>query len=560
MEDASLPQFKDNFGHFFIIIATAVDQFIRRLMDILVSAAGLIFLSPLFLIFGVLIKRDSPGPVFYRGRRMGKDCREFKILKFRTMYETLTSHEGPSITCEGDERITSFGQWLRDTKVNELPQLWNVLRGQMSLVGPRPEDPEIALKWPEPVRRELLSVRPGITSPASIVYRDEEKQLTGSNLLRDYFQEILPSKLRLDRLYLKKRSLLSDLDVIFLTAIALLPVIRKRALPEYLLYWGPIARLTSRFGVWLIIDWIVVLGAVWVSGLYWRTFGPLDVGVIESFTISIAIAVLFSLTNLTIGLSNISWSKASATEGIWIVFSGGAGTLLLVLLDRIIFGHHLFPTGMILLAGALSTVGFGVVRYRERLVTTLASRWVSSRSSVNALGERVLIVGAGEMGNLAVWLFRQGEFAGAFNIAGMVDDNPRKIGMVVSGVNILGDSKNIPALVKKYDIGIVVFAITQIEAQERERIVDLCHQLDVKLVLFPDLMNIVRNSMLPEKDAILAAAKRNERNGVIERIHNGEEDAWMAEMDNLLVANDVYGARALLANMRGFTCQNEDES
>ena len=297
-------------------IATGLDHFFRRLMDIMVSVTGLIFLSPVFLVFGVLIKRDSPGPVFFRGRRMGKDGREFKILKFRTMYATQASQEGPLITGEGDVRITPFGQWLRDTKMNELPQLWNVLRGEMSLVGPRPEDPEIALAWPEAVRRELLSVRPGITSPASIVYRDEEKQLSGSNLLRDYFQNILPSKLRLDRLYLKKRTLLSDLDVIFLTAVALLPVIRRRSMPEYLLYWGPIARITSRFGVWLIIDWIVALVSVWAAGLFWRTFGPLDIGVIESFTISIAIAVLFSFTNLAVGLGNITWSKASAADGV----------------------------------------------------------------------------------------------------------------------------------------------------------------------------------------------------------------------------------------------------
>ena len=240
--------------------------------------------------------------------------------------------------------------------------------------------------------------------------------------------------------------------------------------------------------------------------------------------------------------------------GLWVIISSGIGTGLLVVLDRVIFGYHLFPTGMILLAGALSTVGFGVVRYRERLITSLASRWLSSRSTVNTVGERVLIVGAGEMGNLAIWLFRHGEFAGAFNVVGMMDDDPRKIGMVVSGVNILGASKNIPELVKKHDIGVVVFAITQIEGLERERILDQCQQLDVKLVLFPDLMNIVRESMLPEKEAILAASQRNETNGVIERIQNGEADAWMEEMDSLLAAHDVYAARALLAKMKGI-CQ-----
>jgi lipopolysaccharide/colanic/teichoic acid biosynthesis glycosyltransferase len=527
-----------------------IDCFSRRLMDICVSAAGLLFLSPLFLLFGLLIKHDSPGPVFYHGRRVGKDGKEFKILKFRTMYETLASHAGPSITCDGDARITPFGAWLRETKVNELPQLWNVLVGQMSLVGPRPEDPDIALEWPEQVRRDLLSVRPGITSPASIVYRDEEKLLSSMNLLRGYFQDILPSKLRLDQLYLKKRTFLSDLDVIFLTALALLPIVRKRALPQYLLYWGPIARLTSRFGIWLLLDWMVALASIGVAGLYWRTLGPLELGLPQAVAISIAFALLFSLTNLTIGLNNTAWSKAGASEGIWVVFSAGVGTLLLVALDRVVFGRHFFPTGMILFAGFLATIGFGIVRYRERLITSFASRWIGTRQARKMVGERVLIVGAGDMGRWAIWLFSHGDFAGAFSIAGMVDDDPRKIGMEANGVKILATSENIPELVKKLDIGIVVFAIAQIDLPERERILKQVRNLDLKLVLFPDVMELLRSSMMPEEEAILAAADRNEHNGVLERVQKEEVSSWMNEMDALLAAHDVYGARALLADMK----------
>ena len=105
---------------------------------------GLFLLSPFFGIIAWAIKRDSPGPIFYRGRRVGRGGKEFTILKFRTMYECPESYAGPCITAKDDERIMPLGRWLRDTKINELPQLWNVLRGEMSLVGPRPEDPEIA--------------------------------------------------------------------------------------------------------------------------------------------------------------------------------------------------------------------------------------------------------------------------------------------------------------------------------------------------------------------------------------------------------------------------------
>ena len=110
----------------------------KRLMDVVVSLLALILLSPIFLWIALRIKRDSPGPVFYRGPRLGKDGREFYILKFRTMHENPESYQGPRVTAQDDPRITRFGAWLRDTKLNEFPQFWNVLIGEMSLVGPRP--------------------------------------------------------------------------------------------------------------------------------------------------------------------------------------------------------------------------------------------------------------------------------------------------------------------------------------------------------------------------------------------------------------------------------------
>ena len=198
----------------------------KRLFDILVSALSLLALSPAFALIAFWIKRESPGPVFYHGPRIGKGGRSFRILKFRTMYETRKSYEGPRITSQGDDRITPFGKWLRDTKLNELPQLWNVLIGDMSLVGPRPEDPSISKTWPAQIAHELLSVRPGITSPASILYRDEENMLPASEAMLKYLHELSPDKMRLDQLYVRFRSFWLDLDVILWTALLLMPRIK----------------------------------------------------------------------------------------------------------------------------------------------------------------------------------------------------------------------------------------------------------------------------------------------------------------------------------------------
>ena len=132
----------------------------KRIFDFTMAFVGLLILAPVFAYIAILIKRDSPGPAFYWGPRMGRNGRAFTMLKFRTMYERPESYQGPSITAQDDNRITPLGAWLRYTKINELPQLWNVLKGDMSLVGPRPEDVKIAENWPQDAKNEILMVRP----------------------------------------------------------------------------------------------------------------------------------------------------------------------------------------------------------------------------------------------------------------------------------------------------------------------------------------------------------------------------------------------------------------
>jgi lipopolysaccharide/colanic/teichoic acid biosynthesis glycosyltransferase len=188
-------------------------------LEILISLLGLLLLSPLFLAVALLIKLDTPGPVFYRARRIGRGGRPFELLKFRSMV-TGAGRLGPGLTIAGDGRITRSGRWLRQTKVDELPQLFNVLKGEMSLVGPRPEDPRyVALYSAE--QRRVLAVRPGITSPASIRYRGEEALLDGADWEQTYTGRIMPDKLQRELAYLARRTLWSDLAVLWQTALAL---------------------------------------------------------------------------------------------------------------------------------------------------------------------------------------------------------------------------------------------------------------------------------------------------------------------------------------------------
>lgn len=196
-----------------------LNRMMMRLIDVLAAALGLLILSPLLLALALWVKLSSPGPIFYRARRVGRGGQLFHLYKFRTMVADA-DRQGPGITTAGDSRITPVGRFLRRTKLDELPQLLNVLKGEMSLVGPRPEDPRyVALYNAE--QQRVLQVRPGITSPASLQYRNESELLRGRDWETVYTQEILPHKLALELDYLQKRSVWRDLGLIGQTVLSL---------------------------------------------------------------------------------------------------------------------------------------------------------------------------------------------------------------------------------------------------------------------------------------------------------------------------------------------------
>ena len=189
----------------------------RRAVDVAAAAAGLLLLSPLFAALALAVKLSSRGPVLHRGERVGRGGRTFLLYKFRSM---RVGEAGPAITRKGDPRITAVGRLLRKTKLDELPQLLNVLRGDMSLVGPRPEAPRYVALY-DAAQRRILSARPGLTSPASLRYKAEEEQLVGDDWERVYVETIMPEKLRIDLDYLGRRTLASDLRVIAATLAGL---------------------------------------------------------------------------------------------------------------------------------------------------------------------------------------------------------------------------------------------------------------------------------------------------------------------------------------------------
>jgi len=188
----------------------------KRIFDIHAALAGLIVLSPLLLLISLLILISMPGPVFFRQQRVGRQGRLFTIYKFRSM---RLGHGGNSITVKGESRITPLGAWLRKFKIDELPELWNVLRGDMSFVGPRPDVPGYADQLQGP-QRLILSVRPGLTGAASLIYNNEEELLARQPDPVWYNNHVLyPDKVRIDLAWIQHRTFLLDLKIILFTLL-----------------------------------------------------------------------------------------------------------------------------------------------------------------------------------------------------------------------------------------------------------------------------------------------------------------------------------------------------
>lgn len=206
----------------------------KRIFDIVFTLPGVILLSPIFMVIAVWIKLDSPGPIFFRQTRVGKFGKLFFIYKFRTMYVDAESR-GKQITVGNDSRITRSGGFLRKYKLDELAQLFNVIKGEMSLVGPRPEVPRYVAEYPKHVKEVVLSLSPGITDYASIEYRDENKVLSqADDPERAYIHEVLPVKLSYYVRYAKEHNIWLDFTLILRTF--------------YAVFWRRVLKAKARMG------------------------------------------------------------------------------------------------------------------------------------------------------------------------------------------------------------------------------------------------------------------------------------------------------------------------
>lgn len=454
---------------------------LTRGLDLIIAGLGLVLLAPVFIVIAILIKVGSAGPVFYRANRVGQYGRPLKLYKFRSMYMNADC-SGPGITLQNDPRITPLGRFLRDTKLDELPQLINVLRGDMSLIGPRPEDPRYVALY-TPAQRRVLTVRPGITSPASLDYFDEETLLAGEDWEETYCDKILPRKLSLDLAYLQRRTIWSDL-ILILRTITTVVTGEKRI--------NSILELRNRH--LFILD---VIALIFIPSLaltlrldsvaWWSRFGQALI-FFTLVALLVKIPIFYQL-----GLYNRFWRYAGINDLFQVLIAVGLSTAILAIL---FIGAHaaleqyglaMFRT-VPLLDGLLTFLAIGGLRLGLRGLY----HWHRQRRGVVG-GRRVLVVGAGESGNMVVREMRATPQLNMEPVA-FVDDDPAKIGTRIQNLPVLGPSDQIARYASELGIQRIIVAVPSAPFRRLRQITTICRETGIATDTLPGVYELLAGS------------------------------------------------------------------
>lgn len=455
-----------------------INSLFIRSFDLFAASLGLILLTPLFVAIALAIKLTSPGPIFFRANRVGQYGRSFKLYKFRSMVQGA-DRQGPGITVSNDSRITPVGRWLRDFKLDELPQLLNVLRGEMSLVGPRPEDPRyVALYTRE--QRQVLNVRPGLTSQASVYYREEETLLNRDNWETIYREQILPRKLAAERAYLERRTFWTDLGLILQTLMAIinggkrldsLLTLRNRhffLLDASALYLTPALALSLRLDGF---DWSPQVSQ---ALLFYMVVG-----------LSIKLTVFYHL-----GLYKRYWHYANVNDILRVASAVALSTLSLTFFF-IVFRAPLASADLAisrsvpLIDGLLTGLVVGGGRFGLRTLYYWRHRGQTALG-----GQPVLIVGAGEAGTLVVRELRANPQLDLVPLA-FVDDDPQKIGTQIQGLPVLGGTADLSSLVVQLNIQRLVLAVPSVPLEQQQQLLKRCRQTGIATYNLPGVYELL---------------------------------------------------------------------
>ena len=490
-----------------------------RTVELPLAIFALVITSPFIALAALAIVLSSGGPVFFLQERLGANAMMFRLIKLRTMRR---SNGGPNFTAGDDNRVTSVGRFLRATKLDELPQLWNVIRGDMALVGPRPEvpryvDPTNAL-W-----RTVLQAKPGIADPTTILLRNEDELLAQLNGNRDqfYIEVLQPYKLKGYYEYLSRRNWRTDLGVIANTAIAVLlpnrfppPTLEEIAnsqesrlsrIPKASAINGQSSKKHSRFRssrllilqIQYALD-ILTLSGSFVLAYLLRFEFSIPAEESKNLIIQLPCIVLIQFVVLIItGVYSFVWRYVGMTE-VRTFLKAALLACLPVVLTRLTLPTGLkplqVPLSIALMDNLFAFAGILGLRVLRRAIYESARKNHGLAASEVEKKKRVLLIGAGRAGLIAA---KEILSAGSSNldIKGFVDDNPKKRGLLIQAIKVLGNTADLPRLVRQYQIDHVVISIGQATRHEFRRILDICEQVPVRVRVMPGLHEILQGKV-----------------------------------------------------------------
>jgi len=464
-----------------------------RWLEVLLASAVLVLASPVMIVVGVAVKLTSKGPVLYRQKRSGAGGRRFVLYKFRSM---RTSREtGLRVTARDDGRMTAVGRVLRKLKLDELPELWNVIRGDMALVGPRPEVPDY-VDWADPVCRVVMRARPGITDPMTLKLRNEEELLAGVSTDRDSFyrNRLRPFKLRGYRAYLSRRSWISDLIVLGRSVLVVIaprlappPTVREIDSPSRGIGVGSSHR-TTRETIFLqyrrpfVIAFQLALAVASNWGAFWLRFdGNVPANELDLFIRMLPWLVTIRLVSLVpFRLYEGLWRYVSVWDLRNIVSAASLGSIAFYALVRGGFGLVNYPRSVFLIDAML----FVFLMSGVRVARVVRDRPTSRKQ------KRVLIIGAGDAGEMIVREMRTHPELG-YRAVGFVDDDPAKAGLRIHGVPVLGARKDLPGLMAHKRPHEVLISIPRADVATVRRMVESLVPFKVPIKTLPNLRDLL---------------------------------------------------------------------
>ncbi len=455
---------------------------VKRLFDFSVSLLGLFLLSPFFIVIGVMIKATSSGPVFFRQKRVGKGFRPFNIYKFRTMAAGATA-AGPSITIGEDPRITPLGRWLRGLKIDEFPQLINVLKGEMSLVGPRPELPAYVEAFQEDYK-VILKALPGITDLASIAFRDESAQLARSEAPeRFYVESILPKKVKFAKTYVQNQSFFLDLKILFATFTTVFLSLpspfkeekaqEKKRVKEVI--------LDSRTPIIFLLHFVAITSCYYLA--FWLRFDgdiPLPHANLFLQTLPLVLFIRFAAL-YSFGLNQGLWRYAGLRDLLSIGSAVMASSVAIWgVLTIIPWGG--VPRSIYLIDGFLLLLALSVLRVTKRIYAILIQTEVGTR--------RVLIIGAGNAGEMIAREMNQNSTYPKRPVA-FIDDNPKKWAKKIHNIPVIGNCDEMERAVASVQADEILIAIPSATPAQMKRIIKQCKAMKLPMKSLPNISALI---------------------------------------------------------------------